>query len=550
MSEETRDTSSSWLSPEEEAYLKIISDPVLWAKSTMGWEAREYQEEILRDPGKRIVLRMSRRSGKTDVMVIKALYHAFIQPGGNPDRDYRILLIAPLEDQIVEFFGRMRELIRKSPDLMESVIEDKKNPNLIVFGNRSRIRGVTAGTKSGAKAMAVRGKGADMILYDEMDYLSDDDIANSYAITQEHPDIYVVGASTPTGNRGWFYRWCTDSRAGFKEYHIRAEETPQWNEQMERDLKLQFSGVKYLQEVEAEFGEEQAGVIQKKHIDAAIIRGEQLGLRYQSIEAPEERRGPRILGVDWDKYGAATHMIGLEFDETNRLYYPIFYHEVAKHRFTLTQAIRDIVTSDEAFFWDHIIVDRGYGDTQLEELHRYGILHPETGLAERVEGVQYWEHVKVYDPFTQKRSKQPLKPFMISQFSLAFENQKFALVPDDDKMRKHLEDFRVIAISDDRRPKFSGTDDHLFLAMAQAYYGYVKHFSDLITLKPVTTILPFRSPFRSSLEEGVRRDLKAESTDSILSSSFVSGTAFHHIPKRKGSGGGRELPGDSFRRSF
>jgi hypothetical protein len=49
----------------------------------------------------------------------------------------------------------------------------------------------------------------------------------------------------------------------------------------------------------AEFGEEQAGVYQKKQLDDAVVLGERLNIKYREENFP--KRGPRILGVDWDK---------------------------------------------------------------------------------------------------------------------------------------------------------------------------------------------------------------------------------------------------------
>lgn len=239
-------------------------------------------------------------SHNSDVMVVKALYLGYIQPGGEQGRRYRILMIAPMQEHVDEFFARMRELIRNSEELSDSVVEDIKNPNRITFGNGTEIRGITAGTKSGAKAMSVRGKGGDVLLYDEMDYLSDDDIDNSYAIVQEKPNVFVMGASTPTGRRSRFHGWCHDKKR-WKEYHIPSTMSPHWNAKMEQELKEQFPGTKFLHEVLAEFGEEEAGVIQKQFIDASRILGEELALRYQTIQNPMRRKGPRILGVDWDK---------------------------------------------------------------------------------------------------------------------------------------------------------------------------------------------------------------------------------------------------------
>lgn len=235
-------------------------------------------------------------------------------------------------------------------------------------------------------------------------------------------------------------------------------------------------------------------------------------------------------------------MIGLEFDETTNLYYPIYRHEVPRHEFTLSSAVRHIVESDKAFHWDYIIVDRGYGEGQVEELHRYGIMHPESGFAKKVIGIAYNESVTTIDPYLKRRIKYPMKSFMVLQTALAFEKQKFAVVPDDYKLIKRLEDYRFSSTSQYGQPIFDDKDDHLFLAMSSAYYGYVKYYSDLMKRNPATKILPIKSPLQRASEEEIDRgvDLRKPKKKSIL-----FGT-----PQRKTRGNGIRRTSGVPKRSF
>lgn len=531
------------LTEEQQALLRIYADPVLWAKHAIGWEARDYQADILRDSSKRIVLRAGRRAGKTDVMIVKALYHAFLKIGcKDKHRNYRVLVIAPMDEQIMELFGRLRELIRMSEDLQNSVVEDTKKPNLIKFGNNATIRGVTAGTKSGTKAMNVRGKGANLLMYDEMDYLSDDDIANSYAIVQESKDIYVIGASTPSGRRSWFFNWCTKRRLGFNHYHIPSYRNPNWNKRMEEDLRSQYAGVKYLHEVEAEFGESEMGVIPKRFIDAAIMRGEQMGVRYQSPESPFQKRGPRILGVDWDRVGAETHLIGLEFDRESRMFYPFLFHQVPRHKFTFSDGLRDVIEFDGVFDFDHIVVDRGYGEGQIEEMQRYGLLHPETRLNEKIMPVTFGGSVEVHDPLRDKRIKYQLKNFIVWQLAKAFEDNKIALVPKDYKTIRSLEEYTVVSMSTGGKCIFSSDNDHIILTLAMAYYGFVTHYTELIKMKPVTKVYQLKNFLARPLEKEVSRDMTEERKNQQVKSSVSAPMSQALLPIVGGGGSRKSSP--------
>ena len=243
-------------------------------------------------------------------------------------------------------------------------------------------------------------------------------------------------------------------------------------------------------------------------------------------------------------------MIGLEFNKEINMYYPIYRKEIPRHEFTLTTAVRHIIESDKVFNWDYIIVDRGYGEGQVEELHRYGIANPKSNFAKKVIGIQYSESVTTIDPFSKKKMKYPMKSFMVLQTALAFEKQKFALIPDDYKLVKRLEEYRVSSRSQYGQPIFDGNDDHLFLAMASAYYGYVKFFSDLMKRKPATKILPIKSPMERASEEHITRAIDEDSSKKKKrKSDTVNGLSFA-TPQGLSSRRGRSSPPSGSIRGF
>src|SRR5690606_25275812 len=108
----------------------------------------------------------------------------------------------------------------------------------------------------------------------------------------------IIAASTPSGRRGSFYRWCTGApENGWRQIYAPStvnkellKINPDTGKTYLDELKEELTELRFIQEVMAEFGEEQAGVYHKKHIDAAIQLGKDLGITY--YDAPFERRGP------------------------------------------------------------------------------------------------------------------------------------------------------------------------------------------------------------------------------------------------------------------
>ena len=295
---------------EEIDMIQVYSDPVQWAATHLKWMARDYQNKILQTgaSAKQTVLRLGRRLGKTECMCILIWWHAFVQPNKGPNNQYDILIITPYETQIDLIFKRLKELLDMSPELKASIKRDINHQ--LELHNGTVIKGLTAGSKSSSGAANTRGQRADIIVLDEVDYMGDDDITNIINIRNEAPErIKIIAASTPSGRRASFYKWCVGSpKNGWKEVYAPSTVNPEilkvnsdTGKTYLEELEEELTEIRYIQEVMAEFGEEEAGVYQKKHVDAAAELGKKLDIIYQQGESKQAKRGPRILGVDWDK---------------------------------------------------------------------------------------------------------------------------------------------------------------------------------------------------------------------------------------------------------
>lgn len=138
----------------------IMNDPIKWAQTflrtfdaTKGkvvpWTARWYQVEMLRDNSVKKVYRCGRRTGKTESMVVEALYQVIRR------RNFRVLIVTPYENQVRLAFMRLNELIGESPLIKDQVKSATKNPYKIEFNNQSAILGFTTGASSGSGAASV-----------------------------------------------------------------------------------------------------------------------------------------------------------------------------------------------------------------------------------------------------------------------------------------------------------------------------------------------------------------------------------------------------------
>lgn len=473
--------STNALSQEELNLLRVLVDPVIWARLEIGWEARWYQAKILHSRARKIVIRAGRRTGKTDSLCVITLHHGYTQPNKS-EEGYRILYVAPYESQVDEFFLRLDELIERSNNLKASVIQNIKSPHrTIKFANNTIIRGMSAGSKSGKGAANIRGQKADLLILDEAAYLTAADVNTLLALQLQNPKtIKIIAASTPAGGDNHFRRWCVNKELGWQEFHYPAWVNPNWSPEMEAELREEFPGTAYDLEVAAEFATESSIVFPRHFVEAAIERGRDLDLAYGDFK---EKRGPRVLGVDWDKYGSSTNMVVVEFDQTLGLYKPIERVEIPRSKFTLDEAVRKIISLNETHELDYIYVDRGYGEYQVEMLHRFGLEHPETGLHEKVIGVTFSDTIKVPDPFTKELVKKRLKHWIVNQLQLLFERSRIVLSPKDRVMARQFFNYSIRGYSGNGEPIYTDQDEHIIDAIGLAVHGFLMHFSDICKIK-------------------------------------------------------------------
>jgi hypothetical protein len=481
-----KDLTEMGLSITQQRELHVAKDIVTWSKTFLGVEPRVYQTLILRHPSLRKVLRAGRRLGKTVSMSLLLLHYSYT------NKNAKSIVIAPMKAQVEVIYKEVLKFAENSKIVSQSITRSVTSPQFVIeFSNGSQISFFTSGMRSGGKSDVVRGQEAHLIVLDELDYMHPDDLIAVMAMLQKtsenQPDKILIGASTPTGKREIFYSWCTDidNTGLFKEFWFPSYCNPMMTNETERELRLQYtSEMAYRHEVEADWGEDAEGVYPRRFIDAAFIDP---GWDY--LAQRMEQKAKYVFGVDWDKYGAGVNIVVLEVNEKSserghsgrvRL---VYREETLREEYTLTKAVDRIIQLNEIFVPEHVYVDRGFGEVQIELLHKYGAENRLSGLATKVKGISSAENIEVRDPFTQQKIKKEIKPFMVDNIRQMLERNELIFPTQDTEMYKQLSAYVVARRTSSGRPVYeaSGTaQDHAHDALMLACHAINENYGELM----------------------------------------------------------------------
>ena len=429
-------------------------------------------------------------------MVVEMLYQVMT------NQNFRIIMAAPYENQIRNMFMRLNELVKESPLLKSQMIKSTKSPYLMEFKNGSKILGFTTGDD----ASSIRGQRGDWIYIDEIDFMSEYCFEVVAAIAIERPEIGITVSSTPLGKRSHFYRMCTEPKMGYSQHFHPSTHNPSWGAKMEAELKAQLTEQGYIHEVLAEFGTQEAGVFPKDKLDAAIkvenyayseltyedriaiergVKTMPIMYNYNTInKAPYNPF--RCVGVDWDKYGASSSILVLDYDVITNKFKVIKRVEVPRGEYSYDNAVNKIIEINEIYNPSWIYCDSGAGEYQVERLHIIGDERPETGLKHKVKRCSFASSIEIVDPITFETVKEPFKPFMVNQLTLTMERDRLIMSPFDETLHKQLTNYEVEKIGANGKPTYTSKDEHFVDALGLAHLAFVLEFKELTnTIKDI-----------------------------------------------------------------
>lgn len=516
MSDELQQRHLDMLPESERKEASLLLDPVKWAAENFDWHCldpdnsvwmrkdpaeyerfleeadgdgslllnksryhRPYQALMLRCTSNRKICRIGRQAGKTEVLVLNAAIAAIQQPYNTPGKDYKIVVIAPYQTQVEVFYERMLEVLSSfkggSP-----ILHARRNPNYtIVLKNDTYIKFFTAGVASGSNSDSIRGQSGSILVFDEADMLSEEDINSALAPVTNDPLAVIWMSSTPRGKRELFYKNCHNRR--YREYHYSSADNPLWNDELEKDFRSQYTEVGYIHEVLANFGEQEAGVFQVKYVKRA-------GEDYFYEDMKPKASCIYTMGVDWNDAQHGVNIVVLEYNPKHNRFKIATRDILHKVENTQLEACERIAELNRIWKPMAIYADAGYGGVQVEVLHNFsggamqdparGPGHPDSHMKDILKKFDFGSSLEVFDFWTKNKIKKDAKSFLVESTVRRFEGDDITISKHDDILERQLLNYVIDHVSVNGRVVYKSSNpkavgDHLLDAFMLSVVAYI-----------------------------------------------------------------------------
>lgn len=196
-----------------------------------------WQEALLEDGHKHVLLLCARQSGKTSVVATLAAHRALHQPAAE------IIIVSSTQAQASEVLRRIRQILR-----VAELRYSQRSVQRIELANGARILALSSSEQS------VRGySGVSLLIIDEAARVPDE---LYYALTPmlaiSQGDLYAL--STPFGARGWFWQaWAQDREDAWHRVTVTADECPRLTPEFLAEERRRMGELWYRQEYDCQF---------------------------------------------------------------------------------------------------------------------------------------------------------------------------------------------------------------------------------------------------------------------------------------------------------
>ncbi len=225
---------------------EAVTDPIAFARERFGFIADPQQERVLRPGANRGLLNCTRQWGKSTVIAIKAVHHAFTRPAA------LVVVCSPSLRQSREFCRKVLGFLQKL------------GINSLDLPNGSRIVGLPANENT------IRGFSAvTMLLIDEAARVSDGLYAAAKpALATTNGEMWLM--STPHGARGFFHREWMDALSNWERVCVTAAECPRIIPEFLEEEKRSLGELRFRQEYCCEFLQDGRTVFPNAWIETAF----------------------------------------------------------------------------------------------------------------------------------------------------------------------------------------------------------------------------------------------------------------------------------------
>lgn len=508
----------------EISQIEIMSDPVRFAKAFFidreknPWTARDpHQNLFLKCTSLRKVLRISRRAGKTDAMIVDIGFQAI-------RKKKQILIAGPNITHVKEMFERIKALIEDSKGLSGFVIKTRANPYLeMILQNGSVIRGFAAGS-DGRTTTALRGQDADRIYLDEADYIDQRSISNVIIpILQTREGTALIASSTPSGLKTIYQDFCLRNPY-YKEFYYDYTVLP-WADKIEME-RGEMSQSDWDREYLALFATPDEGVYKKTYIKEALRA-------YEYQDSKREANWYYTMGVDWNEQKGA-EIVVLGFDKFNKEFKVVDAHHVEKSEYTQLHSIKQVLEMNRKWKPNFIYADAGNGSTNIELMRKKSQIARQRGgedqdLAKLLDILKPYDagsKIEVEEPVTHEKVRKQAKAFMVNASIRTFEKKRITISSTDKKLREQMENYIILGYSPTKVPKYGTKSDkigdHRLDALNLAIVAFHLEFDSLYESKPITDVAVTQDGRKKSeshrLNYTRKEDSSTRTTRSIVNS--------------------------------
>ena len=407
--------------------------------------------------------------GKSYAIIMELMYKIALA-----EKPLNILVAAPMVtmiDEISQVFIELSNLI-DIPDFIQS---KKSSPILeITFFNGSILKGITAADDG----KSARGKKADVIWIDEVDFVPTKALDAIRAIQLDNPNVELIYTSTPIGE-GNLFNFANQRIT--KEFHYPTFTRPDYTDEMHSSTEA-LSAIAYAQEILAIYGLDEAGVFPIRFIDMAYdyyIKD----CYNEDFVLNNRDRFILIIGVDWNHDNNGTRIVVLGHDRVYSKFFIVEKQRISKIKMTQTLAVQTIVDLNRKYNCDHIICDEGFGIAQVSMLRlkgeeQYGKVppnHPDIKLVDTV-AVSFGSTLEITDPVKHQTIKKNTKQYIVENAQKVLENNQLALDDlKDDEVILQMKNYHIARTGlrgNIYKPKDKKIGDHDLDALMLALYGF------------------------------------------------------------------------------
>lgn len=482
---------------EELKTIDEVANPATWGDNNIDVDRKDdpekrkyarrwYQDQIISCSAKKKIIRCGRRIGKTFGIGVDITHRMMTRNG------YRILTIAPYSTQSKEVAEAVRNNIRFlapwNGDWKSLVKTSNASPyHYIALNNLSSFKGFTSSSND---AESVRGQGGDLIYMDETDYLSQGAMDSITAIMLDNPETELIMTSTPATPS---IMKPLEETGEYKVFHFPSFVLPYYDDKMDAQLRASTSMSGYVREYMGEYVSEHSAAFDLDYLYLARTRKR----LFTNDDVLSDRSNYIVsLGCDWNGDKVGTRIIVLAMNRTNNQISVIKTDNVRKEGWTQALAINKIIAVNRIYSCDHIYVDEGFGQSNVQQLklhavNNYGRLpvnHPDL-LLDEVVALNFASTIDLEDVMTGEVRKKYIKNFVVEIVRRLLEGENLTLEGEDaDGIYKQASEYMIKSVTSTNREIYEARNpqvgDHDLDAFMFAVAGlYFNHESILNTGK-------------------------------------------------------------------